>query len=194
MRQPHSSAITFKSSAQRPTSVDALSLTCVEFLARVERFFFGVIEDEMTGGKGLGVACGIKRRTVVLLIRFEALAVGIETESLTHQPISIQSIGAARLIVGLITQADNLLTIGKKSFEAKLLFLGGIDVETLQLHITHLKTVAVLKLVEDDALGYSLGLLLGQQRLTEKIEQADDALMAVDMEQPRPLNAAASCV
>lgn len=71
------------------TIIDTLSLTCVEFLARVKRLFLCMIEDEMTSSKSLCVACSVKCRTVVLLIGLEALTVGIETEGLAHQPVSV---------------------------------------------------------------------------------------------------------
>ena len=71
------------------TCIDTLCLTRVEFLACIERFFLGVIEDEMTSSKSLCVACSVKCRTVVLLIGLEALTVGIETEGLAHQPVSV---------------------------------------------------------------------------------------------------------
>lgn len=142
--------------------IDTLSLTCIEFFSRIERFLLGMIEDEMSCAEFLRIACSVESRTMVLLIGFEALAVGIQAEGLTHQPISVRGIRTARIIEGLVAQTDELTAIGKEGRETKLFFFGRVDIETLQPHVAHLKAVAVLKFVEDDAIRHLVCLFLGQ--------------------------------
>ena len=98
-----------------------------------------------------GQASRIHGRTVMLLVRLEAVAVGIQAESLTQEPVGSLHLTAVALVVWLVSQADQPLSVGQVRTETKLLFLCREDVKRLEFQSASLKFLTVLHLTQVDS-------------------------------------------
>ena len=102
---------------------------------RVQRFalgeagVFGMPEHEVLHAELRCRFAGFTDRAVVLFVGLEAVAVRIEAESFTEEPAAASRVFPASGRTGLVAEAGELFVAVKAQHEAKLLRLGGTDVE-----------------------------------------------------------------
>ena len=72
---------------------------------------------------------GFTDRAVVLFVGLEAVAVRIEAESFTEEPAAASRVFPASGRTGFVAEAGELFAAVEAQHEAKLLCLGGTDVE-----------------------------------------------------------------
>ena len=92
-------------------------------------FVFGVPEYQIRDLEALCQLCGVFYGTVVLLVRFEAVALVVEAEAFVEQPVTSLYVRLSGRIVGLITGAGEFFAVFQNSGKTELAGFGGVDVE-----------------------------------------------------------------
>lgn len=90
---------------------------------------FGMPEHEILHAEFRCRFAGFTDRAVVLFVGLEAVAVSIEAESFTEEPAAASRVFPASGRTGFVAEAGELFAAVEAQHEAKLLRLGGTDVE-----------------------------------------------------------------
>ena len=138
-----------------------------------------MVEQQRLCAELRGHAAGVERGGMVLFVRLEPLAVGIQAERLAHEQIAVLGVRAAPRVERLIAQTRQLFAGGQQRREAKLAQLGREYVEKRDGHAEDRARFAVLHAVEVDALVEQREELLRQHQAADRPDERNGVAVAV---------------
>ena len=137
-----------------------------------------MIEDEVPDSQFLCQARGIEHGAMVFLVGLEAVAVLIQAECFTHQPVGALGILTALGTERLIAQTAQTRAVGQQGGKSELTLFRGVDVEALHGEASRLESVAIVQAVHRNEISNALCFLLRKNLAADAGQQVEHLLVA----------------
>ena len=118
---------------------------------------------------------------MAFFIGMEYISLRVQAKGLVQEPLALFGVGTLIFAVGLVAAAGESFSVPQADGKAKLLRLGGMDVEKYGLSPDYLPLPAVGDGNQVQPAADETGILFRQQRMRRPVEKRDQLLMGIDI-------------